>query len=264
MFHDLFDQHSSSSHSQLIAIFEWIPVCVILCDSYGFIEHINTKSVQFFKANTKEDFIFDKQQLTNHVLDQARLKELIRSADKHREPQVSKIFFRLFDKSISGTEIHICPLPDTKDQFLILFFENTPQSEIYIKELSRSFKQEAQRLKPYLNKTGRELLDEITNTEAIQPLHTNKVSLQAHTNLVGEKRFELITSMFPKFSNKELTLCGYLSLKMSIDEIAGVTGNTPNALRVLYHRMLKKTDYVTSKEFIKTLENISINCRAES
>jgi hypothetical protein len=44
-----------------------------------------------------------------------------------------------------------------------------------------------------------------------------------------------------------------LSLKMSIDEIAAATGSTPNALRVLLHRIVAKTEYSETKDFIRSL-----------
>lgn len=256
MFPEDQDSQIIPPHCQLTDVFDWMPVCAIICDSYGLIQQINKQAVSFFKAETKEDFIFDKQHLTNHTLDQSRTRELLKRAEKSTEKISSKIFFRLFDKSISGTEVRICRIPEKKDELLILFFENKPQTEAYIQELSRAFKNDAQRLKPYLNKAGKDLLEELTIAETPQHLSYNKNSTRLLGQLVGNDRLAKITEKYPTFSEKELNLCGYLSLRMSIEDIAGLTGNTPNALRVLYHRMFKKTNFETSREFLMSLENI--------
>jgi len=56
-------------------------------------------------------------------------------------------------------------------------------------------------------------------------------------------------------TNSELTLCGFLSLKMTIEEIASLTGKTGNSLRVAFHRMLLKTGFSTGKDFLRKLES---------
>lgn len=258
MFPEVPESHINPPHSQLTDVFDWMPVCAIVCDSYGLIQQINKQAVDFFRADTKEDFIFDKQQLAAHVLDQSRIKELIKQAGKKNENIYSKLFFRLFDKSVTGTEVRICRIPEKKEEFLILFFENKIQSELYIQELSRAFRNEALRLKPYLNKPGKDLLDEITNSESTSTLTTKKNSTKLLSQLVGEERLHRISEKYPYLSEKELNLCGYLSLHMSIEDVASITGNTPNALRVLFHRIFKKTPFETSREFLISLENIDL------
>ena len=113
------------------------------------------------------------------------------------------------------------------------------------------------RLKPYLNKPGRELLNQILeNNDVEEKLKKYKVS-KSNPDYVPKDRLDKIHYLFPAFTNQELTLCGFLSLNLTIDEVAALTGKTPNCLRVLFHRLLLKTEYSSGKDFIRNLKLIN-------
>jgi len=238
--------------SDLASIFEWMPVCSLIVDSYGIIQEVNQKAIQFFRATTKEDFIFDKQNLSNMIIDSHRTMELIRQICKSDEPVNKEILFRRFDKTIAGVDLNACLFPENPKLILIQFYEKKLNNQIYIHELSRSFRREAQRLKPYLNKPGKNILEEIITNDANEGTATKMKPVA----IISNERINQLTTSFPEFSSNELFLCGYLSLKMSIDEIASLTGKTPNCLRVSFHRILKKTTFSTGKEFLRKLEAI--------
>lgn len=240
----------------LSSIFEWMPCCALIVDTNGIIQEVNQNAVRFFRAETKEDFIFDKQNIVNMIIDSHRGNELIKFISKSTETVNKEILLRRFDKTITGVEIHACTIPGNTRHILIQFYEKKPQNQIYIYELSQAFRREALRLKPYLNKPGKNILDELIINDMVDGILSTKTSTKTRTIIIGEDRIQRLTQQFPEFSANELTFCGYLSLKMSIEEIAGLTGNTPNSLRVSFHRILKKTNFQTGKEFLRVLEKI--------
>ena len=242
--------------SDLETIFEWMPVCSLIVDLYGIIQEVNQKAIQFFRATTKEDFIFDKQNLSNMIIDSQHTMELIRLVCKSPEPVSKEILFRRFDKTIAGVDLNACLFPDNRKLILIQFYEKKLNNQIYIHELSQAFRREAQRLKPYLNKPGKNILEEIIVNDVAEDIVSNKLSKKNPVAIVNEERIKHLTAIFPGFSSNELFLCGYLSLKMSIDEIASLTGKTPNCLRVSFHRILKKTPFTSGKEFLRKLGDI--------
>jgi hypothetical protein len=123
-------------------------------------------------------------------------------------------------------------------------------------EASNMFKREAQRLKPYLNKPGKGILDEILITDFANSIVNGGTSMKKQTDIIGNDKMLKLAEFFPTFTNNELVICGYLSLKMSIDEISGLTGKSANSLRVIFHRMLHKTKHENGKDFLRLLENL--------
>jgi hypothetical protein len=239
----------------LTSVFEWMPTCAMVIDVNGIISELNQKAIQFFKAATKEDFIFDKQNIRNMIVDSHRATELIKSITRN-ETFTKEILIRKFDKTIVGIDLHACFLPDNSNLILIQFTEKKPYSKVYMYELSQVFRREVQRLKPYLNKPGKGILEEIIIEDIVDSISENKTPKRNQVVVIGEDRMDKLTKMFPEFSNTELIFCGYLSLKMSTDEISSLTGKTPNSLRVTFHRILKKTTFSIGKEFLRTLEAI--------
>lgn len=240
----------------LSSIFQWMPSCALIIDNNGIILEVNQQAIRFFRASTKEDFIFDKQNIKNMVIDSQRTVDLIKIISKNTELISREILLRRFDKTITSVDMIAGIFPENPNHILIQFTESHPQSQANLTQLSQAYRREAQRLKPYLNKPGKNVLEEIIINDMLEEIISNKPSRNNQLDVVGEDRINQLTKIFPIFSNNELILCGYLSLKMSIDDISNLTGKTSNSLRVSFHRILKKTDYATGKEFLRILESL--------
>jgi len=240
----------------LSSIFQWMPTCALIIDINGNIQEVNRLAIQFFRASTKEDFIFDKQNIKNMVIDRHRAVELIDLICRNTEPVNKEILIRRFDKTIASADMNAGLLPDNPNFILIQFTETFSQSQTILSELSEAFRREVQRLKPYLNKPGKELLEAIIIANLLDGITTNKPTRNEQLLIVGEDRINQISKIFPQLSNSELIICGYLSLRMSIDNVANVTGKTSNSLRVAFHRILRKTDLSSGKELLKLLETV--------
>jgi len=240
----------------LSSMFDWMPTCALVIDSNGIIQEVNQKAIQFFRATTKEDFIFDKQNLINMIVDSHRAHELIKQIVRSSEPVNKEILIRRFDKTIATVDFYACLFPENPSRIFIQFAEKKSHSHVYMYELSEVFRHEVQRLKPYLNKPGKSILEEIVIADLVEGIISNKTSKQNQEAVMAEERITQLTGLFPEFSNQELVFCSYLSLNMSIDEIASITGKTANSLRVSFHRILKKTSFATGKEFIRNIQAI--------
>ena len=250
-------ENKSNHLRSLSSIFQWMPTCAMIIDTNGVIFEVNQQAIRFFKASTKEDFIFDKENIKNMVIDSQRTVDLIKIISKNSELISREILLRRFDKTITSVDMTANTFPDNPHYILIQFTESHPQSQANLIQLSQTFQREAQRLRPYLNKPGKVLLEEIIINDMLEDIIGNKPTRNNQLDVVGEERIEQLTRMFPEFSNNELILCGYLSLKMSMDDISNLTGKTSNSLRVSFHRILKKTSFSSGKEFLRKLQSLN-------
>jgi len=243
------------TYQQLMStIFNWLPAPALVIDPNGLIREVNEQAIQFFRATTKEDFIFDKQNIRNLIIDSHRAIELIKLICKSTAPVNQEILIRKFDKTIVCVDLNACILPSNPTYIFLQFSEKKPQSQVYLFDLSQAFRREAQRLRPFLNKPGKKILEEILIEDMAESIVSNKITRKNQVVIIPEERMEQLKAMFPGFSNNELVFCGYLSLKMSIEDISGILDKTPNNLRVNFHRILKKTGFATGREFLRKLE----------
>jgi len=255
MISDTLDIKLAHQHS-LSSIFQWMPTCALVIDTNGNIQEVNQQAIEFFKASTKEDFIFDKQNIKNMVIDPQRSIEFISNFNKETVLINREILIRRFDKTIASVEIYAGIFPDNPNWLLIQFTETFTQSQEILTDLSEAFRREVQRLKPYLNKPGKDLLEEMIINNLLDGIITNKPTRKNQLITVDEDRINHITKLFPELSNSEIILCGFLSLKMSIENIASVTGKTANSLRVAFHRILRKSNMSSGKELLRLLGTI--------
>ncbi|MDR3653864.1 MAG: hypothetical protein P4L34_12955 [Paludibacter sp.] len=252
---DSLDNKLPHQHS-LSTIFQWMPSCALVIDLNGVIHEVNQQAIEFFRATTKEDFIFDKQNIKNIIIDSQRAVDLIKLISKTKESIYREILLRRFDKTIASVNLIACIFPDNPTYIIFQFIESHPYNQVILTELSHAFHHEAQRLKPYLNKPGKNLLEEVIVSDLLEDIVANKPTRNDQINVVGDERINLLTKYFPEFSTNELILCGYLSLKLSIDDISSLTGKTSNSLRVSLHRILQKTNFSSSKEFLRKLSSL--------
>lgn len=240
------------------SIFKWMPTCALIIDKNGIILDVNDMAISFFKASTQADFIFDKQNFKNMILDAHRANELIDSLRKGNNVIDREILLRKFDKSIASVDLNACEFPDNSKNILIQFKDSYLQNHLVLEDLSSTFKKEALKLKPYLNKPGKEILDKIIISNFLDEIAKNKPNSIDQVKIVGEKRLKQITDLFPQLSNSEIILCGYFSLKLSVENISHLTRKSPNCLRVAFHRILKKTHLKSGKDLIRTLQYLQM------
>lgn len=243
------------SQQELPSIFEWIPTCLLVIDRQVNIVDVNSRALLFFKSETKDSF-FESIKKFDIFVDIQYLLEIINQIAIEYVPTSSKFLIRKLDKTIANVDVEFAMFPNYENFILLQFTDNSHQSQAVFEDLISSFRNDTLQLKPYLNKPGKELLNKIIYNEKLEGIIKNKPSRARHLEIVQRQRIVQLSVMFPEFSKIELAFCGFLSLKLTIEEIANITGKTSNSLRVAFHRILGKTKYSNGKELLSKLESL--------
>jgi len=255
---DQIDKKASYQKS-FLSMFDWMATCAMIIDSNGFILDVNQQALEFFKTSTKEDFIFDKQQIKNLAIDARQTIDLIEKIKANKDLINRKTLLRRFDRSIACVDMSVCLFPDESENLLIQFTETPSQSYTILTELSQAYKREVLRLKPYLNKPGKDLLEQLIVDEILEGVLNNKPKREKQIEIRRDKKIKKLSEMYPILTEGDLRLCGFLALKMSIDEISNVTGKTTNSLRVVLHRIIVKMNFSKTQELRKLLDEIGVD-----
>lgn len=112
------------------------------------------------------------------------------------------------------------------------------------------------KLKPYLNKTGKKMLDDILNK-----YHKNDESqiLTLDDLVYYEKELRIIQKAYPLLSHREVILCGLLVNDMDSQDIATITNRSLDAVFVTIHRINKKLNIENKKLLISKLRDLISN-----
>ena len=116
-----------------------------------------------------------------------------------------------------------------------------------------SIKDEVAKLKPYLNRTGKGILDNLMKKyfreESNQQLTLDDL-------VYYEKELMIIQKAFPLLSHREVILCGLLVNDMDSKDIATITNRTLDSVFVTIHRINKKLDFLNKKHLVDTLKEL--------
>lgn len=240
---------------EISSIFEWMPTCSVIIDKELKILDANQQALLFFKAKSKSDF-FDICKSNSLFIDNQLFIQIIREILNSKSVVRKKILLRRFDKTIACIDAEVASFPNKENYFLIQFSDNSHDSQSIFTNIIQGFRNDIQQLKPYLNKPGKELLGQIIYNERLEGIIKNKPIYNQQIDFIRQERIIQLSEIFPDLSINELTLCAYLSQKISIEDIAKITGKTSNSLRVALHRIVDKTHSLNTKEFLKKLQSL--------
>ena len=116
-----------------------------------------------------------------------------------------------------------------------------------------SIRDEVAKLKPFLNRTGKTMLDNIMKKYFRE--ETNQ-QLTLDDLVYYEKELRLIQKAFPILSHREVILCGLLVNDMDSKDIASITNRTLDSVFVTIHRINKKLDLLNKKQLVDTLKEL--------
>ncbi len=243
-------------HKHLLeTIFQWMPSNAIIIDTDGNIVETNQQAATFLRAiNT--DTLRENYTLNDITIEFPRILEIIHALIHDKTNPVRKVLFRRLDKSIACVDISACVVPEHNNLIIIQFIDNSQKNNILYTSLIQTYRHEILRLKPYLNKPGKEIMEEIITANSMGKIVSNKSTQQIHSDLLSEDRIKAIIHLFPELTNTELTLCGFLSIRLTVEDIATLTNKSPNSLRVALHRIIRKTNTANSRGLIRSLESI--------
>lgn len=244
-----------SIHQKMSELFQWMPISALIVDVEGTIVDVNQQALNFFGTQSCETFM-KKNHFSSLVIDLSRSMELLIEISSKKEVLTKKILLRKLDNSIVCVDIYARSFPEMPNLILVQFTETSPKSHALLTQMIQAFRLEIQRLKPYLNKPGKELLEQIVSDNSLENKTKNLPNKKNHLDIVSEERITQLVQLFPELTESELAICAFLSLKMTIDEIANLTGKTSNCLRVSFHRILRKTNMNSGKELLRKLESV--------
>jgi hypothetical protein len=239
-----------------VSSFDWMPTCALVIDVAGNVLDINELGLDFFNATSKVEFLMNLH-ISQIIVDPKPSMDLIKEICVTNKYFNAKLLFRQIDKCVDCVEICAKFNPNNHNEILILFKESSPENYYILKEMIRVFRQETIRLKPYLNKPGKDILDEIIKNENLNTIINYKPNRVKEIEIIHEKRIEQLAVIFPQLSKSELVLCSFISLKLTIEEIAILTCKSSNSLRVAQHRIIQKLNLSCLKELKEQMNKLT-------
>lgn len=115
-----------------------------------------------------------------------------------------------------------------------------------------NIKEEVAKLRPYLNRSGKSILDNIMK----KYFKEDSQQLSLDDLVYYEKELRVIQKSFPTLSHREVILCGLLVNNMESKDIATITNRTLDSVFVTIHRINKKLDFLNKKELVYNLKEI--------
>lgn len=240
---------------ELVEFHNQLPVPGIITNSEGKILHANRASIKFLIIKESDAVSTDTRINDFLISDTPILNMAAENINKFEDSQKSLI--RLKDGRIKCIDLYCSTLLTNPNLIQIQFTESNEVNQSRLLELLQSFGKEVLKLRPYLNKPGKELLETLFFNEITAGIEKNKLNKKNQLELISNNKTNKIASQFPQLNENEIILCGFFNQNLTIDEIAQITGKTSNSLRVSFHRLIKKTEFKSSKEFLKKLKMIT-------
>lgn len=115
-----------------------------------------------------------------------------------------------------------------------------------------SVKEEVAKLKPYLNRTGKNMHENLMK----KYFREESQQLTLDDLVYYEKELRIIQKAYPLLSHREVILCGLLVNDMDSKDIASITNRTLDAIFVTIHRINKKLNIINKKQLVDTLKEL--------
>ncbi|MBP1663210.1 MAG: hypothetical protein H6Q19_350 [Bacteroidetes bacterium] len=136
-----------------------------------------------------------------------------------------------------------------RDYFVLQFYETSAWQNLYSVSIHNAARNELQKLNPYLNKYGKELLADIL--QKVNP--ENILHLKQYQSYFQNEVLLRISSRYPVLSQTEVSLCGFYALQMSITDMSMLLNRSNNSIYVNTHRILRKLGMKSREELITTM-----------
>ena len=240
----------------LKSVISILPTATMLIDIQGNIQYANVQSLAFFRFPNHET-LYQKKELGFMLIDSELQEKFILEIVSSKKNFEKIILIRRFDKSVSYVTIFAQYFKSDFEGIILQFTDISAKTLAFLTDKVRVLRTEISSLKPYLNKPGKELLENIISKDLQSGINDNSTKEKKRFDLLENNKTNQLLQLFPFLTDYEISICGLLSLKLSFDEIASITGKTSNSLRVTFHRLLKKTTFTSGKELLRKLESIN-------
>ncbi len=227
-------------------LFDSLTLAAFIFNNEDDIVCINKTALQYFgnqfKKNEKIHSVFvDKKQYDSIIANFQDKQAVIRKIALIKKSNIETEIFEISVQNIAGQ-------PEYRIMCLNPINEN---SKLVLEHLSQTLVKDIQGLRPYLNKAGKEKLDQITK------IKTQNKALHAMENMRNEiihnERISELLKLYPNLSPNEIDLCVYLSMRLNYKQIASINSKSETAIRVSVHRMLKKMQLNTLNDLLNIM-----------
>lgn len=236
---------------------EWLPLPYLIIEKNGEIVFINNFAIDFLKKTNKTDFR-SISNIKEIIVDVYQFNDIIRDLNRNEKVVNRKILVRFKFNEITIIELTACYIKPLREKVFIHFSDISTLDKKFYTNLASHYKQEIQKLKPYLNKAGQEVQNQILTKDFLEEALIKTPSINNRIELIHEQRLAELSKLFPELTTNELIICSLLSLKLSYEEISEITKKTSNSLRVAFHRILTKLKFDTAHDFF-TAVSATIN-----
>lgn len=232
-------------------LFQVLPDPVIVIDKTGKIVDLNMSAKDTFaitESGEKLEEIFS---------DKKKIRESLIELFQYHKVIVDKALLKSKSGELVTYEYKATILSEINDQFIFTFNNLKTKNEILKLEIGHVFSVEMNALRPYLNKTGKELVEKKIVNNKLMSLFENENKNIEPITLVDSLTVQKISVAFPFLNRNELSVAYYISIGATVNQIAAITGKSANTIRVMTHRMIAKTEFDSTVEFAQKLHELN-------
>jgi len=230
-------------------LFHVLPNPILLVDQMGILVDLNASASDQFET------IVVGEKIENLFIDVKYFKAKLLELRQYHKVISDKAIFKTRGNEVQSFEFKLTILSESNDLFVLCLNHLDTKNELLKLEIEQTFSAELHTLKPYLNKTGKELIERKIKAKKLSVFFESEIT-QTNTKEFIDNRFKIeIAKQFPQFSDLELNIAYLLSVDASIKQIATICNKSANATRVLVHRMIKKTSFKNKTDFSNLLKS---------
>lgn len=231
-------------------LFHVLPDPIVIIDRAGTIVDINLTAKDIFAP------ICVGEKIESLFVDKKKIKESILELLQYHRVIVDKAIIRTNKSSVQPFEFKVTILSESNEIFVVIFNHLYLKNELIKLEIEQIFSTELHTLKPYLNKSGKELVENKILTNKLSTVFESELKQLNPSNFTNSESIEIIRLKFPHFTINEINIAYFMSLGASINQIATITEKNANTIRVMVHRMLSKTSFSNTADFTNFLKSI--------
>lgn len=218
------------------------PACIVTFD--GQTIDANDLMVKDSRASSKEQFLsFLSYEL---CFDKSKHDELLNVLLAGGTFRNKKVILRFFDNTYGVRTTNVSILSKEKR---LLLFQNYGSYEISTDfvEKYNTLINDINKLKPYLNNSGKILLTELYSS------YCSKVNSLEQNAAIFSITKEL-SILYPQLTTNELYFCSLLKSGFTSKEISILIDFNPNKVRVTIHRICKKLNIISRTKLIESFK----------
>ena len=231
-------------------LFHVIPDPIIVIDKGGTIVEMNLSATDEFtelQKNSKiEELFADKRKVRSVLIELLQFHKVV----------IDTALIKTSESKILAYEFKATILSESNELYLLIFNNLNTKNEVVKFEIEHAFTTEINSLKPYLNKTGKELVEKKISNNSLSQIFETDVNQSQSEEFTDPEVMQKLSKNLPLYSKKELQIAYFLSIGANINQISDITDKSVNSLRVMVHRMSTKLNTKNTVELTKKINKI--------